>query len=271
MTNLKLPFTFLFLLGASTIFAQGFTDGFMKAKGQGTVALTYSHERAETYFFGDQEQFIDLTSRSVSAYVAYGISDRFDLIATLPYITNDSLNSAFQDATVAIKYQNGKRDFDTGRFRTMTIIGFQFPASDYPTTTAQPIGIRATSFVFRLLGQYENYNGFFVNGQTGVDFRFFPEQQFGMPFIIRTGYGNSKWYADAWLDYFRSFDNSTDQSVFGGAGSRWLKTGATVYKPLGKKFGIFVGGAYILTGRNVSKSWRANVGLVWNWDPKVRS
>ncbi|MCB0705849.1 MAG: hypothetical protein KDC34_11090 [Saprospiraceae bacterium] len=256
-----------------TGFSQGLTDGFMKAKGDGTLAFTYSHERAETYFFGEQEQYINLTTRSLSAYLAWGISDKFNLVASLPYMRNDSLNSALQDATVALKYQNGQKTLVNGRLKTLTILGFQFPASKYPTTTAQPIGARNNSFIFRFLTQYESNQGFFAHFQTGFDFRIFPEQQFGIPVIFRAGYGTSHWYVDAWIDYFQSLDNSADVRVFGGGGSRWVKTGGTVYVPIGRKFGVFGGGAYILSGRNIAKSWRLNAGLLWNWektDPTVK-
>ncbi|MBR9921275.1 MAG: hypothetical protein GYB31_10590 [Bacteroidetes bacterium] len=261
----------LLLLLGSPVFlgAQGFTDGFMKAKGEGTIALTYSHEYAENYFFGDQIQFIDLTTRSLSGYLSWGISNQFNLVMSVPYIRTDSLNSALQDAIVALKYQNGKKEFSHGRLRTITMVGLQFPASKYPTTTAQPIGLRSTSFLFRILSQYDSNQGFFLNLQSGFDFRVLPQQQFGIPVIGRVGYGSSKWYADVWLDYFRSLDEDADQSIFGGSGARWLKTGGTFYVPLFKKFGVFAGGAYILTGRNIAKSWRVNVGVVYNWDPKT--
>jgi hypothetical protein len=260
-----LPLSFLIgFVGAAH--GQGFTDGFMTGKKKGTVALTYSYEHADTYFFGKQKQMTDYTVQSLAAYISYGVSDQFNLIASVPYMRTDSLNSALQDGIIALKYQNSQREFSDGRLRTITMVGAQFPFSDYSTQTAQPIGIRSTSFLFRLLAQYENYNGFFAHMQTGFEFRLLPDQQFGVPIIFRTGYGNSKFYFDVWLDYFHSFDEGADQTVFGGSGPRWWKTGGTLYFPVGKQFGIFTGGAYILSGRNISQSWRVNVGAVWNWE-----
>ena len=255
----------LFCLPLSGLSGQGFTDGFMKAKGEGTLALTYSFEKAATYFFGDLAQPTDYSVQSLALYGTYGVSDRFDLIVSLPYMRTDSLNSNFQDAILAMKYQNGQKEFSTGRLRTLTMIGAQFPASNYSSQTGRPIGIRSTSFLFRLLVQYESYAGFFAHVQSGFDFRLLPDQQFGVPLIFRAGYGNSAFYVDAWIDYFHSFDDREDVNLFGGSGPRWLKTGGTIYFPLGRKFGIFGGGAYILSGRNISKSWRVNAGVVWNW------
>jgi hypothetical protein len=253
------------LLMAVCLNAQGAYDGYMKGKGNTDIALTYSWEQYNQYYFGEEIQDIEVTTQTMNAYLTSGLNSQLDLVVSIPYMWTDSLNRNFQDAVVAIKYRNKRVEASKGAFNMITGVGMSFPLGAYSVETDRPIGVRATAFQPRLIAQYESYSGWFIHLQSGFDFRILPDQQFGWPLILRTGYAGSRIYADWWLDYFNTFNAGVDQQVSGGSGAVWLKTGGTVFKPLASYLGLFVGGAFILDGRNIGKSYRINAGMVWRF------
>jgi len=256
----------LLVLGALSTWGQGALDGYMKGRHFTDVALTYSFESYDTYFFGTEAQDISVTTQTVNLYIAHGVSDQLDLIASIPYMWTDSLNSGLQDAILAIRFRNKRKALSNGGyFNIMTSVGVGFPISNYPTTTAQPIGIKAISFLPRFILQYEK-NGYFLQTQTGVDFRLSPTGLVSIPWIIRTGYSTGKIYADLWFDLFRSINAGVDNSVTGGEGASWGRIGGTFYVQLNQAFGVFTGGAYNVSGRNIGQAGRVNAGLVYKWD-----
>ena len=243
------------------LLSQGAIDGYMKAKKETDIALTYSYEHFDKYWFGSEIQDQSLTTQSASLFVAHGFRNDFNLILSLPYMHIDDENKNIQDAILAIKFRNKKTDFNSGSLNKITSVGFTFPASGYDVNTENPIGQRAVAFMLRHLYQYEN-SGFFVHLQSGFDFRLIPETQFAVPIIFRTGYAHSKFYFDLWLDYFHTMEPGIDQSISAGTGSQYLKIGGTFYYPVIKWLGVFVGGAQYLSGRNIGKASRVNVGVV---------
>lgn len=254
--------SFLSLLSTLAV-AQGAIDGYMKGKGNTDIALTYSRERYNRYFFGENEQRLENSLQSLSLYLTHGFRDSLDIVISIPYIRTDSLNSSLQDAILAVKFRNRRTNFANGdALSIITSVGLSFPISAYPIDTQRPIGVRALTFMGRLMGQYEFSNGAFVNLQSGYDFRIAPAPLHSIPVIFRMGYAGPI-YFDVWMDYYKTFDAGVDAQITGGEGSTWLKVGGTIYYPIGNKFGAFVGMAHYLYGRNIGLATRGNIGVVF--------
>ncbi|MEM9991330.1 MAG: hypothetical protein AAF738_06160, partial [Bacteroidota bacterium] len=243
--------------------AQGAIDGYMKAKGETDFALTYSSESYDTYLFGEEEREIPTTFQSVNFFMAHGLSDSLNLVVALPYMWTDETNRSLQDAIVALKYRNTRKYFERSALSLITSVGASFPASNYSTEITQPIGAKAVTFQARFLAQYEWYTGFFVHLQTGYDLRVAPSLQNALPIIARVGYGSSKIYVDAWLDFYKTFDAGVDAQIGGAQGSSWLRAGGTIYYAVTPKFGAFVGGAHFFSGENIGLATRYNAGVVY--------
>lgn len=241
---------------------QGAIDGYLKGKKETDFALTWSNESFDQYYFGATLRRQSQTTRSASFYMAHGLSNRLNLIVTLPYMRTNAENSSLQDAIVALKYRTKRWKYRSGQLNRLSSVGFSFPVAKYPTNTDQPIGQRAVAFMLRHLYQYQANSGFFVHLQTGFDFRLLPETQFAVPLIFRSGYAHSKFYVDFWTEYYHTMNTGVDQGVGAGTGSRYLKIGGTFYYPLRPWVGAFIGGAQYLTGRNIGKATRFNVGIV---------
>lgn len=247
------------------VFGQGPITGFMPG-GKGTdLALTYSHEGYDQYFFGQERQSIDYQVQSLSLFVEHGITDSLSVVLNLPYLYADELNKGLQDGAVWAKYRNGYDQFASGRLTQITAVGLSFPLSRYPVMTDNPIGLRSTIIQGRYLGQFQFNNGLFVNLQAGFDFQISPNNQTAIPVLARTGWGSATFYVEAWLEYYHTFESGTDLQIQGGQGSRWWRTGGVLYYALTDDFGVFLGGAYILSGRNIGQSVRINTGVVYKW------
>jgi hypothetical protein len=259
---MRIFFLILFLFFNNLAFSQGAIDGYMKSKNETDIALTYSYEKFNTYFFGDKPLRQSLTTQSASLFVAHGFNKNFNLIASIPYMHIDEENKNLQDAILAIKFRTKEQRFEHGSLSRISSIGFTFPISNYSIETENPIGQRAVAFMLRHLYQYQANSGFFAMAQTGFDFRLIPETQFAIPLIFRTGYAHSKFYFDLWLEYFHTMETGVDQSISAGTGSRFLKIGGTFYYPIIPQLGVFIGGAQFLTGKNIGQATRVNVGVV---------
>ena len=245
------------------LWSQGAIDGYMRGKGNSDLALTYSYESYNRYFFGEEEQQIENSLQSLSLYFTHGFQDSLDLVVSIPFVRTDSLNSSLQDAILAVKFRNRRINYaDGSALSVITSAGVSFPLAAYPIDTERPIGVRAVTFMGRLMAQYEFKNGVFLNLQTGYDFRIAPAPLSSIPVILRMGYAGSI-YFDVWLDYYQTFNARADTQITGGEGSTWLRTGGTIYYPISPKFGAFVGIAHFLAGRNIGLATRGNVGVVF--------
>lgn len=259
---MKSIFVLILFIYSINLHSQGAIDGYLKSKKETDFALTYSFEKFNEYYFGADIRRQTQSTHSYSLFIAHGLSNNLNLIASIPYMNIDEKNKNFQDAILALKFRTKKWDYNHGNLNRLTSIGFSFPISNYPTETDNPIGQKAVAFQLRHLYQYQANSGFFAHIQAGFDFRLIPETQFAVPVILRSGYAHSKFYFDFWMEYFHTMDSGVDQSLSAGSGSQWLKIGGTFYYPVTQYLGVFVGGARYLKGRNIGKANRLNVGLV---------
>ncbi|GJM31817.1 MAG: hypothetical protein DHS20C18_08180 [Saprospiraceae bacterium] len=234
----------------------------MPNPGQTDIALSYSGERFDTYIFGMDKQDVSLRTLSYSLFLEHGLSQRSSVVVSVPYLSIDDENQGLQDASLFLKYRNQYQSNDNGTFSIITAVGLSFPLSQYPVDTQNPIGQRATIFGGRLLAQYNFNSGLFLHLQSGFDFRVIPEPQSAIPVLFRLGYGAPWFYIDGWLEYFHAFSSAVDTNIGAGSGSRWLRTGGTFYVPIKPYFGVFIGGALVLSGQNIGLSRRWNVGGV---------
>lgn len=232
------------------------------------VALSYSTESYSKYLFGEEERTIANTIQSLSLFIERGISDSFSLVLSLPYLWIDDKNRGLQDATLFIKYRNEHKRFEKGALDFITAVGLSFPASGYTIDSETPIGERATVFQGRFLGQYKFDMGLFLHLQTGINFRLIPTAQSSLPLLFRVGFGGRRYYVDGWLEYLTTFNAGVDDQVFGGAGSKWVKIGGTLYYPITSKWGTFIGGSHTLSGKNIGLAARWNTGMVYKLIPK---
>ena len=265
MKSIKYIFFSLSICLAGSLWGQGPITGFMPGKKGTDLALTYSYESFETYFFGKEKSEISNAISSVNLFIEHGITDSLSIVANIPYLRADQFNKGFQDATLFLKYKSFFKQYNSGKLTQITAAGVSLPISRYPVLSENPIGQRNTILQGRFLGQYQFNFGMFIHLQVGLDFQISPNNQTAVPAIARIGWGSSKIYIDAWMEYYHAFQSGTDQQILGGQGSRWMKVGGVFYYAISPQFGAFIGGAQILNGRNIGQSSRINAGIVYKW------
>ena len=265
------------------VFAQQLISGFRQGQGHSSVFLTYTHERYNEFYLGETKTAIEMAGQdrvvveSANLYAAYGLTDKLDIIATLPYISSKSrrlsdnqniLERNLQNATVALAYQALQKQSEAGLFSVTGGLALSTPLSRYRTNIINAIGNRATQLDPSLLLQYKFTNGLFVNGQGGYSLR-----SNNVPNAVllgaKVGYAAPHFF----LESFVSNQTSTSGIDIGGPGftpDRFPETkvnttnlGASLYVPIVKHFGITVGGGTRLAGRNAAAvSWyTAGLGL----------
>jgi hypothetical protein len=133
----KLSFTLIFALTSLFARAQMMNDGIFMAKGNLCGGLTYANDNWKNYWEGtlyrENKNLGTVSTQAVLLSGNYGISDRFNLMATLPYIfTKASAGvlhgmSGVQDVTMSVKY----RLLQSKNLSVIGSIGGSIPTNNY--------------------------------------------------------------------------------------------------------------------------------------------
>jgi hypothetical protein len=272
----------LFLMLPVFLTSQDLINGFVLEKGKGDVAIAFTHERSTQLFIGTER--IDLPAamgkykvQSWTAYLAYGLSDNFNIVLNLPYIkatTTGAPNQpgqeekGLQDAAVFIKWRVYYRKTGAGELSIVAAGGVTFPMSEYVPETAVSIGNRATSIDARIALLYKFNPGLFAELLGGYSLRS-GEVPNAYTAGVKTGYTFHKLYIDAWLQLANSTDGTDIGDVnfitFPSTKVNYTRVGATVYYPIIPQLGIFLKWFGTLDGRNINKADSISSGFVFRF------
>lgn len=255
-------------------YGQGRVDGFFKGKGNLDFVIGGGFENNKNYFAGTNKIALERDIVIASTFVAYGITNRLDVNFSLPFISVNGNTSGFQDASLIFKYMMIAIPFYSKdsiekwvgqlNFNVAGVVSSNF--TDYETEGGSAIGQQAKIIDLRPVLQIYLPYGFFTTIQVGCTYKFEPVPNSFSP-AIKVGIAKSKFYADVWYEYQHSFGGFDYQgtpipSTFRELGVNFHKIGATFYKPIKNKFGIFVGTSYLISGRNTSQGFGVNAGIV---------
>src|SRR5664279_2183091 len=117
--------------------AQTADDAIMMGKKQWCNGLTYMHSSWNKYWEGtkkrDNKNLGTVTTQSVMFMSNYGITDKLNVIASVPYIWTDASAGTlhgmkgFQDIDVDVKYQFYQTKLGKGKFTMIGVGGFSTP------------------------------------------------------------------------------------------------------------------------------------------------
>ncbi len=286
-------FSFLTLLVLPILAqAQSPVSGFMNGKGNSVIAVSYSAEKYDKVLLSPNDAngvpvFNDVKVNSASLYASYGISNRFDAVLSLPYISakgnaNESVlnelgyentRSGIQDLSVFLKYNPYNCNIGTASLHFMLGAGVKTPIGNYKVDeglqSILAIGNRATSFNGLAIAQVRFNDGLFLTTQAGYSLRNgqVPNALIGE---IKAGYAGKHIYVDAWFagqvsdggvnilgEGFQGFFPATDVS--------YNRVGVNVYVPIAGGFGISGGLSQYLNGRNVGQSVGFSGAVVYSF------
>lgn len=260
----------LYILTNNVIFGQGLVDGFSKGKNKLDLAFGAFYQHSDIYFAGRNPIQYERNLIGLSAFGAFGVTDKLDVIASIPVI-----NFQFQDASLFVKYKVIDTKIKESQFSLFPAIGISFPTSNYATETGQAIGQRATQIQPKLIGQYTFPKQWFIQVQGGYNYTLDPVPSSAV-FSSKIGFYRNKIYADLWFEQqegFGSIDYKGSEafSTFRQFVVSYQRIGGTFYYQPHKKVGYTLGASYILNGRNIGKAIAYNIGIVLKLDTTKKS
>jgi hypothetical protein len=132
-------FSLLAILLLTSLFtkAQTMTDGIFMAKGNLCGGVMYMNDSWSKYWEGtlyrENKNIGTITTQSVMLMGNYGISDRFNVLASLPYVSTKASEgvlhgmNGFQDLTMSVKYRLAQ----TKNLSVIGSVGGSIPTNNY--------------------------------------------------------------------------------------------------------------------------------------------
>lgn len=251
---------FLILIFSPTaIFSQGNVDGFFKAKGELDLAFSGSYSGSTKYFRTNGTIDYDRSQLILGAYGIYGITDKWNVILSLPLI-----NFKPQDGSIFTKYRLIHHASKKSDFTLAPALGISFPMSNYQTQSGQAIGQQATIIQPKLVMQFKHFKNWFIQAQGGYNYALNPVPS-SVGSSVKIGYIYKKWYFDTWFDYqfgIGGADYGIGSPDFRTLGVSHNRVGGVIYKNIGEKSGLFLNGSYIFSGRNIGNAITISTGYV---------
>lgn len=248
-------------------FAQGKIDGFYKGNNNGTLVLGTGFENPKKYFAGEEKLDLERDLYYINFFVAYGITDYFDINVSLPYLSSGD-ESSFQDISAMLKYRFFKNTSENGNLEFSFGAGFSTPISNYNVGGLNDIGQQATIIETRAMAHYKLNSGWFATLQSGFSYKF-KETPNSIPVTFKVGKAAGDWYFDGFYDYQHSFGGIDYRGTpapqdFRALGVDYQKVGGTLYRSFSENFGAALNFSYILSGRNIFQGPAYGLSIVYN-------
>ncbi len=295
---LKISLIFIVLLGKKAISqGQSMDDAFMMNKHQICTGGLYTHNSYDYYWEGTLRRnnlnLGTVTTQSYTYMGIYGITNRLNILASLPYIATQSSAGTLrgmkglQDIVISLKYQAYSYKSNFGKFKLFAIAGVSFPSNNYLADYLPlSIGLKSRTLSGRIMGDYQ-FHHFFFTGSYYYTFRsniaidrnayyttqLYLTDQVEMPnidgFTLRSGYRSIHWVLEAILQNYNTlggFDIRRNDNPFPSNRMNWNSLGTNIKYEFSKPFNGFTlygGAAYVINGRNVGQSRIFDLGLFY--------
>ncbi len=291
----------LLLCAGVSASAQTIDDAVMMPARSLCTGVLFGHDSWDEYWEGtlkrDNENIGRLSTRSVTWVGNYGLTERLNVIAMLPYVWTRASQgtmagmSGVQDLTLAAKYKLLETPLTSaGTLRAFAVASTGQPLSDYqPDFLPLSIGSHSRRYAGRLTLNFQTRSGFFV-GATGAytwrdkvtldraayftDGRLYMSNEVALPdvfdYTVSAGWSKGGWHLPV------SF---TQQSTLGGGDIRRqnmpfvadrmnfskVEALAMVTLPRTRNLSFKLAGTYTVDGRNVGQSAAVTTGLLYTF------
>jgi hypothetical protein len=173
----------LLALGATSLHAQTIDDHLMMPRKQLCTGFVYMHDSWDRYWEGPLERgngnIGTLTTQSVSWMGTYGVTDRVNVIAMVPWVTTgasagtSSGLDGVQDLTAAVKWHALDAALTSvGNLQAFLVASGSVPLTDYtPDFLPMSIGLASQRASGRLSLNFQSKQGWFVEGTGAYTWR----------------------------------------------------------------------------------------------------
>ena len=270
----------------------------MMPKGDLCTGFLFTHDRWTNYWEGtlkrENGNIGTITTNSLTWLGNYGITDKINFIAMLPYVSTRASQGVLsgmqglQDLTLAVKYNALEKSLGRGTFRGFVVGSYATPVSDYSFDFLPlSIGLGTQRVSGRVTLNYSWPNGWYVNGTTAYTWRSnvtldrpsyysdgqnFLTNEVWMPNVMDFSFmaGRIKNGLELILAYHQ-------QNTLGGGDIRrqdmpfvsnrmnFSRVEATgmYYLPMIKNLAVRAQTGYTLAGRNVGQSFYVTAGVLY--------
>ena len=268
-------------------FAQTDADAIMIPKNYFCAGTMYSNSSWNSYWEGTFKRTNGnigaLNSNMLTLMGNYGISNRLNVLLSLPYVTNNTTagtlhsQQGIQDATVSLKWIPVSMRTGYGTFRLFAIAMGSIPIGNYQADFLPvAIGLHSRSLMFRALADYQSGHLFFSGSgeymrrdnitidrtayyTTEMNYTNQVAIPDGTNFNVRGGYRSSKWIAEAVLDNTTTlggFDMRKNDMPFPSNKMNMTMVGVNLKYSFSSINGLELtaGSDYVVAGRNVGQS-----------------
>jgi len=286
---------------ATTLDAQTIDDHLMMPRKQLCTGFVYMHDSWDRYWEGPLERgngnIGTLTTQSVAWMGTYGVTDRLNLIAMVPWVTTGasagtaSGMDGVQDLTAAVKWNALDTPLTSvGNLQAFLVASGSVPLGDYtPDFLPMSIGLHSNRASGRLSLNFQAKQGWFVEG-TGAytwrdtvtldrpayftDDRLFLTDHVAMPDVIdytfRACYWKHGLYAPVSFTQVITLGGSDIRRqdmpfVSNRMNSSRLDALAMYYLKRPKNVVVRLGASYAISGRNVGQSTTLVAGLLYTF------
>lgn len=158
---------------ASGIFAQTVDDGLMVNRKTVFAGVLYTHDSWDHYWEGPLNRVNGnlgtVTAQSTQYFATYGLLDRLNLLATVPYTWTDASQgvlsgmSGWHDTTLAAKYRMYRKPVGDYGVSVFGVVFGGFPMTDYqPDFQPLSIGLGSSRIGTRMTFDYQSPHKFYV-------------------------------------------------------------------------------------------------------------
>ena len=271
----------------------------MAGKGHGSVVVSGTTERYESVYLAPGivegvPVYQEVRVNSLNLYGTYGLSDKIDVVLSLPYIQSkgksgdavigdlngllptqgfNNTRQNLQDLTALLKFKSYSREIGTSILDLLGVASVSTPVSNYETNTGLgyiiAIGNRATKYTAAGVAHLKTVSGVFATAQVGYSLRtgLVPNALVGE---AKIGYAGPKTYLEGYAS-FQESNGGVDivQSGFTGffpaTRVNYTRLGISAYRPLAKGVGVVLGANTYIAGRNIGKATGYSAGLSYNF------
>lgn len=303
MTPFKLlPCFALLLFLCAGLHAQTVDDGIMVAKHNLFIGSFYTNDSWDHYWEGhlnrNNGNLGTVTTQTSTWYVDYGVTDRLDLIASVPYIWTRASQGVlhgmqgYQDMTLAAKYSFIDRPITRfGTLKAIAVASGAFPLTNYePDFQPLSIGNQSKRVSGRFTLNFQAKAGWYINGSSGYTFRdnvlldvpyyytngqFYPTNDVTMPdvfdYVAAGGYRKHRVLAEASFAQQRTQgggDIRRQDMPFISNHVNFSKVGMRImYQiPKARTLTLQFAFSYIPDGRNIGQSETYTTGLMYTFE-----
>lgn len=252
-------------------------NGFLPARGEGTVALSYTAESYDEFWRGDTKvptpPFLgEVETTSYSLWLRYGFTDRFSVVANVPYVDVDTdgtmglADDGVGDVEAVALFRAVETSSGATRHRLVAGVGVRTPAQNYAADAPVSLGDGSTDLLLRLVYQLE-IGSFYLSQQVGYDSRS-DDVPDTFPLFTEAGYTFGRVTGSVFYSRLLSNDGTDigeSGFTFPSNEEEYSRAGGKLYARFTDAVGASVAGFTTLDGKNTGVTTGFSAGLVLSY------